>query len=226
MSRGNTVRSASSARKSATTRMITPGQPSPTLHQFPGMYQKSLWDEIGMLPDTWEDLRIGGAKLKAKGHPVGCSLGHSNDPNTDAGAVCCGATAQPSRTRPARTIVLDSKAAIEAVKYVAALYKDAMTTRCCRGMTPAITSISIPASAHSSSIRSRPIGRRRQLNKKFADDIFVIKPPKGPGPPAHGCCLRTLTASGNSPRTRKRRSSSSNITPTTGRKPLRRARLQ
>jgi hypothetical protein len=25
---------------------------------------------------------IGGAKLKAKGHPVGISLGHSNDPST------------------------------------------------------------------------------------------------------------------------------------------------
>jgi len=45
---------------------------------FPGMYQKSLWDDIGMKPDTWDNLRIGGAKLKAKGHPVGISLGHSN----------------------------------------------------------------------------------------------------------------------------------------------------
>src|SRR6476620_6079303 len=33
---------------------------------FPGMYQKTLWGEIGMLPDTWDNLRIGGAKLKAK----------------------------------------------------------------------------------------------------------------------------------------------------------------
>ena len=46
------------------------------------MYRKSLWDEIGMKPDTWDNVRIGGAKLKAKGHPVGISLGHSNDPNT------------------------------------------------------------------------------------------------------------------------------------------------
>ena len=46
------------------------------------MYRKSMWDEIGMKPDTWDNVRIGGAKLKAKGHPVGISLGHSNDPNT------------------------------------------------------------------------------------------------------------------------------------------------
>src|SRR5262245_62370810 len=49
---------------------------------FPGMYQKSQWEEIGIVPDTWDNLRQGGAKLKAKGHPVGISLGHSNDPST------------------------------------------------------------------------------------------------------------------------------------------------
>src|SRR6516162_7850834 len=29
---------------------------------FPGLYRKALWDEIGMTPDTWEDVRVGGAK--------------------------------------------------------------------------------------------------------------------------------------------------------------------
>jgi len=47
----------------------------------PGMYRKDLWGEIGMTPETWDDVRIGGAKLKAKGHPVGMSLARSNDPN-------------------------------------------------------------------------------------------------------------------------------------------------
>jgi multiple sugar transport system substrate-binding protein len=46
------------------------------------MYRKDLWDEIGMMPETWDDVRKGGAKLKQKGHPVGMSLGRSNDPNT------------------------------------------------------------------------------------------------------------------------------------------------
>jgi multiple sugar transport system substrate-binding protein len=32
---------------------------------YPGMYRKDLWDEIGMTPDSWDDVRIGGAKLKA-----------------------------------------------------------------------------------------------------------------------------------------------------------------
>ena len=49
--------------------------------RFPGLYRKDLWDEIGMKPDTWEDIRAGGAKLKAKGTPIGIGLGHSVDPN-------------------------------------------------------------------------------------------------------------------------------------------------
>jgi multiple sugar transport system substrate-binding protein len=49
---------------------------------FPVMYRKSLWEEVGVVPDTWDNIRVGGAKLKAKGHPVGISLGHSNDPET------------------------------------------------------------------------------------------------------------------------------------------------
>ena len=29
-------------------------------------YRKDLWDEIGMKPDSWDDVRVGGAKIKAK----------------------------------------------------------------------------------------------------------------------------------------------------------------
>jgi multiple sugar transport system substrate-binding protein len=48
---------------------------------FPGLYRKDLWTEVGMPngPDTWEELRIGGAKLKAKGFPIGIGLAHHDD---------------------------------------------------------------------------------------------------------------------------------------------------
>jgi hypothetical protein len=49
----------------ATTRTTVPGLPSRFLH--PSLaYQKSLWDEIGVVPDTWDNLRIGGAKLSER----------------------------------------------------------------------------------------------------------------------------------------------------------------
>ena len=68
---------------------------------FPGMYRKSMWEEAGVMPDTWDNLRIGGAKLKKKGNPVGISLGHSNDPNTTWRGLLWSYGASPFRTRPA-----------------------------------------------------------------------------------------------------------------------------
>ena len=94
---------------------------------FPSMYRKSMWDEIGMKPDTWDNVRIGGAKLKAKGHPVGISLGHSNDPNTTWRGLLWsfGGALQDA---DGKNVVLDSKETVEAVKFVTALYKEAMTS--------------------------------------------------------------------------------------------------
>jgi len=146
---------------------------------FPGMYQKSLWDEIGMKPDTWDNLRKGGAKLKAKGHPVGISLGHSNDPSTTWRGLLWsyGAAIQDEA---GKKIVLNGKAAVEATKYVAALYKEAMTGDV----------LSWNDSSNNQYIASgvgsyiiNPISAYRttqKANKKLADDIVVIAPPKGP----------------------------------------------
>ncbi|MGN6572361.1 MAG: ABC transporter substrate-binding protein [Pseudolabrys sp.] len=146
---------------------------------FPGMYQKSLWGEIGVTPDTWDNVRTGGAKLKAKGHPVGISLGHSNDPSTTWRGLLWsyGAAIQDAA---GKKIVLNSKETVEAVKYVAALYKEAMT--------PEV--LSWNDSSNNQYIASgvgsyiiNPISAYRttqKSNKKLADDIFIIEPPKGP----------------------------------------------
>src|SRR5579885_2582549 len=146
---------------------------------FPGMYQKTLWDEVGVLPDTWDNLRKGGAKLKAKGHPVGISLGHSNDPSTTWRGLLWsyGAAIQDEA---GKKIVLNSKAAVEATKYVAALYKEAMTGDVLswndssnnQYIVSGVGSYIInPISAYRTAQKS---------NKAGADDTFVIEPPKGP----------------------------------------------
>jgi multiple sugar transport system substrate-binding protein len=146
---------------------------------FPGLYRKSLWEEVGVKPDTWDDLRKGGAKLKAKGHPVGLSLGHSNDPSTTWRGLLWsyGATIQDEA---GKKIVLNSKEAVEATKFVAALYKEAMTSEVLswndssnnQYLVSGVASYIInPVSAYRTAQKS---------NKKVADDIFVWEPPKGP----------------------------------------------
>ncbi len=146
---------------------------------LPGMYRKDLWDEIGMTPETWDDVRIGGAKLKAKGHPVGISLGHSNDPSLSWRGLLWsyGASVQDET---GKKVVLNSKEAVEAVKLCAALYKEAMTSDV----------LSWDDSSNNKYIDSgvasyimNPISAYRtaqQINPKLADNIFMWRPPKGP----------------------------------------------
>jgi multiple sugar transport system substrate-binding protein len=145
---------------------------------FPGLYRKDLWDEIGMTPDTWENIRVGGAKLKAKGFPVGIALSHCVDPNnsysgllwSNGAAVC---------DESGKKVVLDSKETLESVKYVRALYKEAMD--------PEVLSWDdagnnrFLASGRGSWIHN-PISAYRSIQKsnpELADKIAVWKTPTG-----------------------------------------------
>jgi len=146
---------------------------------FPTMYRKSMWDEIGILPDTWDNVRIGGAKLKAKGHLVGISLGHSNDPSTTWRGLLWsyGAAIQDEH---GKKIVLGSKETIEATKYVAALYKEAMTPEVLAWDDS--SNNRFLASGRGSWIHN-PISAYRTIegqNKELADKIFIQLSPRGP----------------------------------------------
>ena len=143
------------------------------------MYRKDLWDDIGMTPTTWDDVRIGGAKLKKKGNPVGMSLGRSNDPNLAWRGLLWsyGASVQDET---GKHVVLDGKSAVEAVKFAAALYKEAMTSEVL-SWNDASNNQYIDSGVGSYIVN--PISAYRtaqQLNEKLADNIFVLKPPKGP----------------------------------------------
>jgi multiple sugar transport system substrate-binding protein len=146
---------------------------------FPAMYRKSMWDEIGMKPDTWDNVRIGGAKLKAKGHPVGISLGRSNDPNTTWRGLLW-SFGSAVQDEAGKKVVLNSKETVEAVKYVAALYKEAMTSEVLSWNDSSNNRYLVSGVG---SMIVNPISAYRtfqQSNKQGADDTFVMKPPKGP----------------------------------------------
>jgi multiple sugar transport system substrate-binding protein len=89
-------------------------------------YRKDLWDGVGMYPDTWEDVRIGGAKIKKKyGNPVGIGLSPEDDSSMALRAIMYshGASVQDEEAN----VVINSKQTLEAVKFVRALFKEAMT---------------------------------------------------------------------------------------------------
>jgi multiple sugar transport system substrate-binding protein len=145
----------------------------------PGMYRKDLWDEIGMTPDSWEDVRVGGAKLKKMGHPVGISLGHSVDPNTAWRAVLWsyGGSVQDET---GKHVVLDSRETLEAVKYARALYKEAMDPEVL-SWDDASNNRLIDSGRGSWILNPISAYRSAQkINPKLADNIYMWKPPKGP----------------------------------------------
>ena len=92
----------------------------------PGNYRIDLWSQVGFAngPDTWEDLRIGGRKIKERfGNPVGIGFSQEMDSNMALRALLWsfGGAEQDEQGRPA----LASKETIEAVKFARALYREA-----------------------------------------------------------------------------------------------------
>ncbi len=90
----------------------------------PGHYRKDLWDEVGYAPTSWQNLLEGGRKLKAKGVPVGIGISPDIDANMALRDCMWGFGA--SIQNAGHEVVINSKNTVEAVKFVKALFKEAM----------------------------------------------------------------------------------------------------
>ena len=91
----------------------------------PGNYRIDLWSAVGFPkgPDTWDDLRVGGRKIKEKfGNPLGMGFSQETDSNMALRAALWsfGGAEQDEKGN----IVLNSKETIEALKFMRALYQE------------------------------------------------------------------------------------------------------
>ncbi len=94
----------------------------------PGNYRIDLWSEVGYPngPDTFEDLRVGGRRIKEKfGNPVGIGLSQEMDTNMALRGLLWsfGGAEQDAEGR----VVLNSPETIEALKFMRALYRETET---------------------------------------------------------------------------------------------------
>lgn len=90
-------------------------------------YRKSWFEEIGYskFPQTWDEYHEAGKKLKAKGRPLGQAVSHSfGDPPTFVYPLMWSFGGKEVEA-DGKTVVLDSKATVESVKFMTAFYKDA-----------------------------------------------------------------------------------------------------
>src|SRR5215468_8109372 len=92
-------------------------------------YRKSWFAEIGYtdgkFPQTWEEYREAGKKLKAKGRPIGQTLGHTFGDAPAFAYPYLWSWGGKEVEADSKTVALNSPATVESVKFMVAFWKDA-----------------------------------------------------------------------------------------------------
>ena len=90
-------------------------------------YRKSWFEEVGItkFPETWEQYREAGKKLKAKGRPIGQTLGHTFGDAPGFTYPYLWSWGGKEVEADGKTVVINSKETLESVKFMAGFWKDA-----------------------------------------------------------------------------------------------------
>jgi len=152
---------------------------SPSFTPDPVNYRKDLWDDVGVFPDTWEDVRVGGRKIKQKhGNPVGIGLSQEIDTGMAMRAIMYsfGSSVQDAQGN----VVLNSKETLEAIKFVKALYDETMTAEVFT-WDAASNNRFMLAGKGSLALNAISITREAEkVNPDISRKIWLSKAPKGP----------------------------------------------
>ena len=89
-------------------------------------YRKSWFDEVGAtsFPKTWVEYREVAKKLKAKGHPIGQTLGHTFGDAPTFTYPYLWSWGGKEVDADGKTVVLNSKETLESVKFMQGFWKD------------------------------------------------------------------------------------------------------
>jgi multiple sugar transport system substrate-binding protein len=90
-------------------------------------YRKSWFEEVGYakFPETWDQLHDAGKKLKANGHPLGQTLGHTFGDAPGFWYPWLWSFGGKEVETDGKTVALNSKETVESVKYAVGFWKDA-----------------------------------------------------------------------------------------------------
>lgn len=92
----------------------------------PVNYRKDLWDDVGLSPSTWDDIRTGARLIKRK-HGIAAGFGLASELDTNMALRSIMAAFGSSEQDAEGRVVLKSPETLEALKFVKALYEDCMT---------------------------------------------------------------------------------------------------
>ena len=92
-------------------------------------YRRSWFPEIGYsdgkFPQTWDEYREAGKKLKAKGRPFGQTLGHTFGDAPSFWYPYLWSWGGKEVEADSKTVALNSKETVESVKFAVGFWKDA-----------------------------------------------------------------------------------------------------
>jgi multiple sugar transport system substrate-binding protein len=145
----------------------------------PVNYRSDLWAEAGQTPDDWDRVRLGGKAIKARsGIPVGIGLSSEDDSAIALRVLLLsfGGSEQDASGAPA----LGSKQTLEAVKYVTALYREAMTPAVL-AWDPSSNNRAMIAGQSSLVMNAISITRTAENDRlPIGSKIALVRPPQGP----------------------------------------------
>jgi multiple sugar transport system substrate-binding protein len=152
---------------------------SPSFTPDPINWRKDLWDDVGVVPDSWDKILDGGRKIKQKHNiPVGIGLAQELD---TAMAMRTIMYAHGAHEQDANgNLTINSKNTIEAVKFVKALFQETMTPEV---FTWDASSNNRAMLAGTISLALNAISITRQGEKdnpSFTEKIYLAKAAAGP----------------------------------------------
>lgn len=152
------------------------------------VYRKDVWDAVGTLPETWDDIRSGGRAARLlHDAPVGISFApeHNAEHSLRALLGAFGAAVQDEGSRPA----LASKSTLDALEFGKALFEETMPPEVL-GWTPSSNNLAILSGEVGLTVDTMSIIRAAEANQVPVEpDLALAELPEGPtgtGGPAYG----------------------------------------
>jgi len=154
--------------------------------------RKSWWGELGYgadkYPQNWEDYREAGKKLKAKGHPIGQTLGHAFGDGPAFWYPYLWSWGGKEVEADGKTVVLNSPGTIESVKFAVGWWKDACDEGAFawddsgnnRAFLPGTISATNNGPSTYLEAKKKPDTYLTEAGKPLKDDCFHAPLPKGP----------------------------------------------
>jgi multiple sugar transport system substrate-binding protein len=144
----------------------------------PIQYRKSYWFNVGVAPNTWDNVRKAAAKLKQAGHPVGLGMSNELDSNMFLMSLlyCYGGALQTADGRPN----INTKGTIAALKVMKEIYQQGESDEVF-AWTAASNNQAFIAGRLSMAVNAISIARSAEDsgNTQLSDDTWLRPIPRG-----------------------------------------------